>query len=119
MWKGLVRIKCIDLANWAAMNNKLNDLPDGIRVSTEGMETLSLYPESADTVETLQANLASVLEFGIERFGEQNEDMCTMLKAIKNDMDDGLMTQSYGLQFRYPNAPYIDVVIKDTEANNN
>ena len=47
MFKGLIRIKCIDLANWAAMNNKLGDLPDGIRVTTEGMETLSLYPESA------------------------------------------------------------------------
>ena len=60
MFKGLVRIKCIDLANWAAMNNKLTDLPDGIRVSTEGMETLNLYPESSDTLEGLRANLAKV-----------------------------------------------------------
>ena len=118
MFKGLVRIKCIDLANWAAMNNKLTDLPDGIRVSTEGMETLNLYPESSDTLEGLRVNLAKALEFGIERYGEQNEDMCTMLKALKNDMEDGLMTKSYGIQYRYMNAPYIDIVIKDTEATN-
>lgn len=116
MFKGLIRIKCIDLANWAAMNNKLTDLPDGIRVSTEGMETLNLHPEGSDTLDGLCANMSNALAFGIERYGEQNEDMCTMLKMIKNDMDDGLMRKSYGIQFRYPNAPYIDVVFKNTEA---
>lgn len=113
MFKGLIRIKCIDLANWAAMNGKLTDLPDGIRVSTEGMETLNLYPESSDTLEGLQANLVKVLDFGIKRYGEQNEDMCTMLKMIKNDMEDRLMTKSYFVQFRYMNAPFVEVVMKE------
>lgn len=115
MYKGLVRIKCVDLANWAAMNDKLGDLPEGVRVSTEGMETLNLHPEASETLLGLQENLANAIAFGIERFGEQNEDMCTMLKMLKNDMVEGLMTKSYGVQFRYPNAPYIDIILKNTE----
>lgn len=117
MFKGLIRIKCIDLANWAAMNNKLSDLPDGIRVTTEGMETLSLYPDSAEDLKSLQKKLSDALAFGVERFGEQNEDMCAMLKMIKNDMDQELIDQSYSIQYKYPNAPYVDVVIRDSEKN--
>ena len=114
-FKGIVRIKCIDLANWAAMHNKLTDIPDGIRVATEGMETLTLHVEQSDTCDGLCANLEKALEFAIERFGEQNDDMCMMLKMLENDMEDRIIDQSYSIQLKYPNAPYIDVVIKDTE----
>lgn len=113
MFKGLVRIKCIDIANWAAMNNKLTDLPEGIRVATEGMETLSIYPEAAETMDGLRANMKKALEFGIERYGEHDKDTCTLMKMLANDMEDGLMDQSYGVQYRYPNAPYIDIVLKE------
>lgn len=119
MYKGLIRIKCIDLANWAAMNDllKAEDWPEGVRVSTEGMETLSLYPEASETLEGLQANMAKALEFGIEQYGAHDPDMTTAMKMIKNDMIDGLMTKSYQIQFKYPNAPYIDVIMKDMSSD--
>lgn len=113
VYRGLVRIKCIDLANWAAMHDKLTNIPDGIRVATEGMETLNLHVEQADTVTDLCANLEKALEFAIVRYGEQNEDMCMMLKMLENDMEDRIINQSYSIQLKYPNAPYIEVVIKE------
>ena len=115
VYKGLVRIKCIDIANWASLHDKLNNFPDGIRVTTEGMETLSLYVEQSDTMDGLCANLEKALEFAIERFGEHNEDMCMMLKMLENDMEDRIINQSYSIQLKYPNAPYIDVVIRSVE----
>lgn len=114
-YRGLIRIKCIDLANWAAMNNKLTDLPEGIKVTTEGMETMSLYVEQADTCDALCANLEKALEFAIDRYGEMNADLKMMLKMLENDMEDRLINQSYSLQLKYMNAPYIDVVIKEVQ----
>lgn len=114
-FRGLVRIKCVDLANWAAMHDKLSDLPEGVRVTTEGMETLSLYVEQADSCEALCSNLEKALEFAIERYGEQNADMCMLLKMLENDMEDRIINQSYHIQLKYPNAPYVDVVIKEVQ----
>lgn len=114
-FKGIIRIKCVDLANWAAMNNKLMDTPEGVKIVTEGMEHLILHVEPSDTCEGLCANLEKALEFAIERYGEHNEDLLMMLKMLENDMEDRIINQSYSIQLKYPNAPYIDVVIKDTD----
>ena len=114
-FRGIVRIKCVDLANWASLNNKLGDIPDGIKVTTEGMETMTLYVNQADTCDELCANLEKALEFAIERYSEMNDDLKMMLQMLENDMEDRLIDQSYSIQLKYPNAPYIDVVIKEVQ----
>ena len=58
-YKGVIRLKCVDLANWAANQGLFNDVSasDTIRFGTEGMETVMVYVQKATSIEDLQCRV--------------------------------------------------------------
>lgn len=115
MYKGLLRIKCIEVANHAIDAHKMENLPEGIQCSTEGMETVHFHPEVTETLEQMQEALEQCCQEAIDRLGDFNTDLCTLLKTVKNALIDRLIDQTFYMQFRYPNCPYVEaVIIEDT-----
>lgn len=112
--KGMIRLKCVDLANWAANQGLFNDVSsaDPIRYGTEGMETVNVYVEKADDMATMQTELADAMTQAISKFSGMNSDFDELMNGVKAMLDAKVMQQSFSAQLRLPISPYIEVVIK-------
>ena len=75
-YKGVIRLKCVDLANWAANQGLFNDVSasDTIRFGTEGMETVMVYVQKATSIEDLQQELCDAMDASIAKFSGMNAD---------------------------------------------
>lgn len=117
MFKGMIRLKCVDLSNWAANQHLFDDVSasDPIRFGTEGMDTVNVYVQKADAIADLQNELVEAMALSIEKFSALNQDFTMLMKGVKSVLDGKQMEQSFSMQLRLPISPYIEVVIKDTE----
>ena len=116
-YKGVIRLKCVDLANWAANQGLFNDVSasDSIRFGTEGMETVMVYVQKATSIEDLQQELCDAMDASIAKFSGMNTDFDELMQGVKATLDAKVMKQSFFQQLRLPVSPYIEVVIKVTE----
>ena len=115
--KGMIRLKCVDLSNWAANQGLFNDVSaaDSIRYSTEGMDTVNIYVEKTDNMATMQTELAAAMDAAISKFSGMNTDFDMLMQGVKAVLDAKVMEQSFSQQLRLPISPYIEVVMKIVE----
>ena len=115
--KGIIRLKCVDLANWASNQGLFNEVStdDPIRFGTEGMDTVIVYVKKADDLATMQEELCAGMDAAIEKFTGMNTDFDMLMQGVKAVLDAKVMEQSFSQQLRLPISPYIEVVIKVTE----
>lgn len=115
--KGIIRIKCVDLSNWAARENLFNTQVENVRFSTEGMDTVIVYVEKTDSLEKLLAEFVEAMNVSIDLFGVMLEDLDKLMKAVKAVLMGGTETvnQSFKMQLNQPVPPYIEVVINIKE----
>lgn len=115
--KGIIRIKCVDLANWASMNNLFNKVYDNIRMKPEGMDTVLLYVEKTDSRAAMLKNMADAMQIAIDTFGSMSEDIMTLMTAEKAILDGGTacVNQSFKLQMDQPVPPFIEVRLTEDE----
>ena len=116
--KGIIRIKCVDLANWAAMNNLFNTAYDNIRMKAEGMDTVLLYVEKTDSMESILKEMSEAMQIAIDTFGAMSEDILTLMTAQKAIYDAGTaaVNQSFKLQMDQPVPPFIETRITKDES---
>lgn len=117
--RGVIRIKCVDLANWASLNNLFNTAYETIRMKTEGMDTVIVSVEKTDSLEHLCEEFADAMQICIDTFGSMSEDIMCLMKAAKAIYDGGTTTinQNFKLQMDQPVPPYIETRIDlDEEA---
>jgi len=117
----MIRLKCVDLSNWAANQHLFDNVSaeDPIRFGTEGMDTINVYVQKANDLVTLQDELIQGMNLSIEKFSALNQDFTMLMKGVKAVLDSKVMEQSFSQQLRLPISPYIEVVIKDTEKQEN
>lgn len=118
MVKGVIRLKCVDLANWAANQGLFNDVSasDPIRFGTEGMETVMVYVQKTENMTDMQQELCDAMDAAIAKFQGMNTDFDMLMQGVKATLNAKVMTQSFSSQLRLPISPYIEVVIKDDSA---
>lgn len=116
-YKGVIRLKCVDLANWAANQGLFNDVSasDSIRFGTEGMETVMVYVQKTDNLADLQQELCDAMDASIAKFSGMNTDFDELMTGVKAVLDAKVMQQSFFQQLRLPVSPYIEVIIKVVE----
>lgn len=116
-YKGAIRLKTVDLANWAANQGLFNDVSasDPIRFGTEGMETVMVYVKKTDDLAEMQQNLCDAMDAAIAKFKGMDENFDELCKGVKAILDAKVMTQSFSAQLRLPISPYIEVIIKTVE----
>ena len=112
--RGIVRLKCVDLANWAAMNNLFNESPDNLRLAVEGMDTVMVHVEKTDSVPNLIKEFEAAMDYCIKQFGNmpggQLRALMKSAKAIYAGGTDHVM-KSFKLQINEPVPPYIETRI--------
>lgn len=115
--KGVIRLKTVDLANWAANQGLFNDVSasDPIRFGTEGMETVMVYVQKTDNMTDMQQNLCDAMDAAIAKFKGMDENFDELCQGVKAILDAKVMTQSFSAQLRLPISPYIEVIIKTVE----
>lgn len=115
--KGIIRLKCVDLANWASNQGLFNDVSssDPIRFGTEGMDTVIVYVEKTDNIDTMKDELIAGMDAAISKFTGMNTDFDMLMKGVKAVLDAKIMEQSFSQQLRLPISPYIEVVFKVVE----
>ena len=116
--KGMIRLKCVDLANWAANQGLFNDVSssDPIRYSTEGMETVNVHVQKTDNMDTMKEELIAAMDAAIAKFNGMNTDFDELMNGVKAVLDAKVMSQSFSQQLRQATFPYyIEVVIKTVE----
>lgn len=116
-YKGMIRLKCVDLSNWASREGLFADVKstDPIRYSTEGMDTVNVYVEKCDSLETLQTELSEAMAVAYEKFSGMNEDFDELMSELKTVLDAKVEKQSFAMQLRQPYPFYVEVVIKVVE----
>ena len=117
MFKGVIRLQCVDIANAAANLHLFDEVKakDPIRYCAEGMETIIIYVEKANDLATLQTELADAMAQAIEKFGTIDADFGMLMNGCKAVLDSKTMSHTFDMRLVKPIAPYIKVVIKDTE----
>lgn len=118
--KGIIRIKCVDLANWAAREGIFSDASteDTVRYATEGMDTVIVHVEKTDSLENLMAELHDAMTQSIEKFAQMSDTLSQLMRSTNAILAGGtdLIKQSFKMQLNDPGvSPYIEVVIKTTE----
>lgn len=116
-YKGMIRLKCVDLSNWASREGLFADVKttDPIRYSTEGMDTVNVYVEKCDSLDTLHTELCDAMATAVEKFSGMNTDFDELMNECKAVLDSKTETQSFAMQLRQPYPFYIEVVIKVVE----
>jgi len=115
--RGIIRIKCVDLANWASMHNLFNTAYEDIKMRTEGMDTVLVYVQKTDTLENLLKEMSDAMQICIDTFGPMSEDILTIMRAEKAILDGGTacVNQNFRLQMDQPVPPFIEVKMTLTE----
>lgn len=116
--KGMIRIKCVDLSNWAARENIFNtmDANSDVRFGTEGMDTVNVYVAKTDSIESLMSEFRTAFNLAIEKLGAMSDNLMQLMKSVKAilDTDPSVITQSFKMQLNEPGvSSYIEVVIKE------
>ena len=116
-YKGVIRLKCIDLANWASMQGLFNDVSseDPIRYSSEGMDTIFVHVLKTNTLEELLANLDYGMTAAQAKFSGMNQDFDDLMVGVKSALDNRAMTRSFHMQLTIPISPFIEVTIKEID----
>ena len=111
--KGMIRIKCVDLSNWASMHNLFNTPYETIRIKTEGMDTIMISVEKTDSLSSLLMEMSDAMQIAIDTFGSMSEDIMTLMMAEKAILDGGpaCVNQNFKLQMDQPVPPFIEVRI--------
>ena len=115
--KGIIRLTCVDLANWASNQGLFNEVStdDPIRFGTEGMDTVIVYVEKTDNMDTMKEELCAGMDAAIEKFTGMDTNFDMLMQGVKAVLDAKVMNQSFSQQLRLPISPYIEVVIKTVE----
>lgn len=113
-YKGVIRMKQVDLANWASMHGLFdsNKTTDPIRYSTEGMETVTVHVQKAEDIDTLLERLHLAMSEARAKFTGMDENFDDLLIGVDNVLDNMTMKQSFYMQLRLPISPMIEVIIK-------
>ena len=116
-YKGVIRLKCVDLANWASLQGLFADVTseDPIRYSSEGMDTIFVHVQKTDTLEALLAELDEAMGAAKEKFSGMNQDFDDLMVGVKSALDNRAMQRSFFMQLSIPISPFIEVTIKETE----
>lgn len=111
--RGVIRIKCVDLANWASLNNLFNTPYETIRMKTEGMDTVLVSVEKTDSEEKLYKEFADAMQICIDTFGSMSDDIMKLMTAAKAIYDGGTacINQNFKLQMDQPVPPFIETRI--------
>ena len=111
--KGMIRIKCVDLSNWASMHNLFNTPYETIRMKTEGMDTIMISVEKTDSLSSLLMEMSDAMQIAIDTFGSMSEDIMTLMMAEKAILDGGpaCVIQIFKLQMDQHVPPFIEVRI--------
>lgn len=115
--KGVIRLKCVDLANWAANQGLFNDVStaDSIRYGTEGMDTVMVYVAKAQDMATMKDELATAMEAAMSKFTGMDTNFDMLMGGAKAILDAKTMEQSFSMQLRTTVPYYIEVVINVVE----
>lgn len=117
-YKGMIRLKCVDLSNWASNQGIFNDVTtaDPIRYSTEGMDTINVHVANTfDTLDALQTELVTAIITAIEKFSGMSSEFDMLMNGCKAVLESKAITQSFFMQLRTNYPYYIEVVIKVVE----
>ena len=119
-YKGIIRIKCVDLANWAAREGVFQGATtdDPVRFGTEGRDTVIVYVEKTDALSTLMAEFQVAIDTSIEKFAVMSSDLSQLMNGVKAVLAGGenTISKSFKMQLNDPGVPpYIEVVIKAVE----
>lgn len=119
IYKGIIRIRCIDLANWAARENVFAGATtdDPVRFGTEGMDTVIVYVEKTDKLEKLLEEFHVAINTAIDKFAVMSGDLEQLMKGLRAVLACGTdtITQSFNMQLDTPVPPFIEVIIKSIE----
>lgn len=116
-FKGMIRLKCVDLSNWASNQGLFNDVKstDAIRYSTEGMDTVTVFVQKCDNMDTLRDELASAMGVAVEKFGALSTDFTELMNEAKAVLDAKVITQSFSMKLSQPYPYFIEVIVKVVE----
>ena len=99
MYTGLIRIKYREVGKWLkekVESGKL-EVPDSMHVTTEGSDTVNIYPMAAPKLRDIQNNLKDCTLFAVENIGEYNAALCVLMKILVNNLADGLISQDFSM----------------------
>jgi len=117
--KGIIRIKCVDLANWAAREGIYDTITDeNVRFSSEGLDTLIVYVPKTDSVANLLTEMKDALTLTDEKFGVMSDDLHQLLSGVLAVLSTNpcVIQQSFRMQLcQVAIAPYVEVVVKTVE----
>lgn len=119
MYTGLLRIKYADIGSFVKSHVESGDfpeIPDYMHVTTEGSDTVNFYPQAAATLREIQNNIKTCTLFALDTIGGIHPDLGSLLKVLANNMEDGIVDQSYSMQYRYQGAPFLDIGIVKKDA---
>lgn len=116
-FKGMIRLKCTDLANWAAREGLFADVStsDPIRYSTEGMETVNVFVTKCDSADTLKQELVDAMTEAVSKFSGMDTNFDELMNDCLAILKAKVANQSFSMQLRLPYPYYIEVVIKEVE----
>lgn len=116
-YKGMIRLKCVDLSNWASREGLFADVKadDAIRYSTEGMDTVNVYVQKTDSMDNLRTELDEAMGVAMEKFSGMNSDFDELMKLCKAVLNDRNATQSFEMKLSQPYPFFISVTIKVVE----
>lgn len=88
-YKGIIRIRSVDLANWASMNNIYNTIEaNNVRFGSEGMETVIVYLPITDSIDAMLNQMNDACDIVIEKFGVMNDNIAAILGGLKAILAD-------------------------------
>lgn len=116
-YKGMIRLKCVDLANWASNQGLFSDVKDTdeIRYSTEGMDTITVFVQKSDTMDDLKDRLANAMGVAAEKFATMSADFDELMAEAKAVLDAKVANQSFSMKLSQPYPFFIEVVFKVVE----
>ena len=121
VYNGIIRMKVVDLANWAAREGIFNEAVAGeedVRFATEGMDTVIAHVAKTDSLENLITEFGQAIDVSILKFGAMSDQMNRILKCVKAVLAAGseVCTETFKFQFDDPGfSPYVEVVIRKQE----
>ena len=116
-FKGMIRLKCTDLANWAAREGLFADVKttDAIRYSTEGMETVNVFVTKCDSADTLKQELVEAMTEAVNKFSGMDTNFDELMNECLAVLTAKAASQSFSMKLQLPYPYYIEVVIKEVE----